>query len=241
MKKSIVILTVVIALIISGCKNTDNQEETYMDIKEPEVVNYQSIQCRQIEEALKEEITATIETNYGSVVVSLFPKEAPLMVDNFIKLVEEKYYEDFGLVNVTSVSIGVGKIGEPDYTFKTATGENIPVEINEDFGMIYGSLVAPRRINVEGEESLNTGNFAIIDKDFLTDEEEKELIDMEMTQELREAFQTVGGNIRNHKDITVFGQVIKGMEVIEEIRKLEVGPLNQPNKLIQILSIKISE
>lgn len=66
-------------------------------------------------------------------------------------------------------------------------------------------------------------------------------MDIEMPNELRKAFETIGGNIRNYGDITVFGQVIKGMEVIEEIRKLEVGPLNQPNKLIQILDIKISE
>lgn len=241
MRKRIFVLMAVFLLMIPGCKKESQQEETYDSVVAPVTVDYESLQCRQIEEALKEELTATIETNYGDVVIALFHKDAPLMVDNFIKLAEEKYYEEFGLVNVTSVSIGVGKVGDSDYRFKTATGKNIPIEISEDIGMIYGSVVAPRRVNLEGEESLNTGSFAIIDKNFLTEEEEKEIMDIEMPNELRKAFETIGGNIRNYGDITVFGQVIKGMEVIEEIRKLEVGPLNQPNKLIQILSIKISE
>lgn len=243
MKKRVFTLTaliIVLILMISGCKKED-KEEIYSNVETPMDVDYESLQCRQIEEALKEELTATIETNYGDVVITLFPKDAPLMVDNFIKLAEEKYYEEFGLINLTSVSIGVGKIGDPGYTFKTATGKNIPVETSEDIGMIYGSVVAPRRVNLEGEESLNTGSFGIIDKNFLTEEEEKEFMEIEMPEKLENAFKTIGGNIRNYGDITVFGQVIKGMEVIEEIRKLEVGPFNQPNKLIQILSIKISE
>lgn len=240
MRKRTFILMVVLVLMICGCKKED-KEEIHSNVETPMVVDYQFLQCRQIEEALKEELTATIETNYGDVVITLFPKDAPLMVDNFIKLAEEKYYEEFGLINATSVSIGVGKIGDPEYRFKTATGKNIPLETSKDIGMIYGSVVAPRRVNLNGEESLNTGNFSIIDKNFLTEEEEKELVEIEMPEELRKAYATIGGNIRNYGNITVFGQVIKGMEVIEEIRKLEVGPLNQPNKLIQILSIKISE
>lgn len=240
MRKSIFILMIGIVLMISGCKKED-KEEIHSNVETPMAVDYKSLQCRQIEEALKEELTATIETNYGDVVITLFPKDAPLMVDNFIKLVEDKYYEEFGLINLGSVSMGLGKAGDPDYEFKTATGKNIPIETSEDIGMIYGSVVAPRRVNLEGEESLNTGNFSIIDKNFLTEEEEKELMEIGMPEELQKAFETIGGNISNYGNITVFGQVIKGMEVIEEIRKLEVGPLNQPNKLVQILSIKISE
>lgn len=241
MKKSIFILLIILILMISACKKEDKYDEGENDLKVPIAVNYQNLKCRQIEEALKEMVTATIDTNYGNIVITLFQEDAPLLVDSFIKLADEKYYEEFGLVNIKEAGIGVGKMGDPDYNLKTGTGKLIPVEIVEDFGMVYGSVVATRRIFVEGEESWNMGNFAIIDKDYITEEEEREIMDMDITEDLREAFKTIGGDIEFHGELTVFGQVIKGMEVIEEIRNMEIGALKQPIKWVQINNIKISK
>ena len=240
MKRSIFILLIILILMISACKKEDKYDEGENDLKVPIAVDYQDLKCRQIEEALKEVVTATIDTNYGNIVITLFQEDAPLLVDSFIKLADEKYYEEFGLVNIKEAGIGVGKMGDPDYDFKTGTGKPIPVEIVEDFGMIYGSLVATRRVFAEGERSWNSGSFVIIDKDYITEEEEREIMDMDITGDLKEAFKTIGGNIEFHGELTVFGQVTKGMEVIEEIRNMEIGALKQPIKWIQINNIKIS-
>ena len=81
MRRMIIVLIVLIVLIASGCGEKDKQEDTVKAIEASTTVDYKSLKCRQIEDAQKEELTATIETNYGNIVITLFPKDAPLMVD----------------------------------------------------------------------------------------------------------------------------------------------------------------
>jgi cyclophilin family peptidyl-prolyl cis-trans isomerase len=70
------------------------------------------------------EYVATIKTNYGDIVIELFPKEAPLAVNNFVKLAREGYYDGLtfhrvvkGFVIQSGDPKGDGT-GGPGYTFK---------------------------------------------------------------------------------------------------------------------------
>jgi cyclophilin family peptidyl-prolyl cis-trans isomerase len=66
---------------------------------------------------------ATIKTNYGDIVVELYPKEAPLAVNNFVFLAQQGYYDKVkfhrvvpGFVIQTGDPTGKGT-GYPGYYF----------------------------------------------------------------------------------------------------------------------------
>lgn len=69
------------------------------------------------------EYMAQIKTNYGDIIVELFPKEAPLAVNNFVKLARQGYFDGLkfhrvvkGFVIQSGDPRGDGT-GGPGYTF----------------------------------------------------------------------------------------------------------------------------
>lgn len=70
------------------------------------------------------EYTATLKTNYGDIVVQLFPKDAPLAVNNFVFLAREGFYDGVKFHRVikdfmiqSGDPTGTGS-GGPGYSFK---------------------------------------------------------------------------------------------------------------------------
>jgi cyclophilin family peptidyl-prolyl cis-trans isomerase len=71
----------------------------------------------------KKNYTATIKTNYGDITVDLYPKEAPLTVNNFVFLSQQGFYDNVkvhrivpGFVIQTGDPTGTG-MGGPGYKF----------------------------------------------------------------------------------------------------------------------------
>jgi len=69
------------------------------------------------------EYTATIKTNYGDITVQLFPKDAPLAVNNFLFLARQGYFDGVkfhrvlkGFVIQSGDPTGTGG-GDPGYSF----------------------------------------------------------------------------------------------------------------------------
>lgn len=60
-----------------------------------------------------------------------------------------------------------------------------------------------------------------------------------MTDEMHEAYTTVGGAPHLDGDYTVFGEVIKGMEVIDRIEKAKTDGRDRPTEDIRIISMKV--
>ena len=73
------------------------------------------------------EYTATIKTNYGDIVVQLFPKDAPITVNNFVFLARDGFYDGVkfhrvvkGFVIQSGDPTGTGS-GGPGYEFDDET------------------------------------------------------------------------------------------------------------------------
>lgn len=57
----------------------------------------------------------------------------------------------------------------------------------------------------------------------------------------REVYKTIGGTPQLDQNYTVFGEVIKGIEVVDSIAKVPTGKFNRPINDVRILSIRIVE
>ncbi len=181
-----------------------------------------------------------ITTPYGVIVVKLYDS-TPLYRDNFIKLVKDKFYDSLLFHRVIDGFMIQG--GDP--TSKNAPdsvqlgggeapGERIPAEINVNYFHKKGALAAARDNNPEKASS--NCQFYIVQGKPVSDTDlnamecqirnEKPLFSY--TDAQRKVYNTLGGTPFLDQNYTVFGEVMKGMEVIDKIAKLPRDSNDRP-------------
>lgn len=239
-KKMLAVFTIIVLVFcIVGCDKVKKGEDQVDKTDDNNhYVSYENIELDQLKRPEIGETIAIIKTNYGEIRLRLFEDIAPKAVENFKTLAKEGFYSGHAFTAMGVVSAGIGKIGEPDYEGKSIYEGGFDIEIDDDYAMLYGSVVIPRRVKVDGK---NFSNFCIIDKNFLTDEEKNNLSGYGFPEKITEAFEKIGGNVVNKDEITVFGQVFYGMDTIEKMREVKVGSMGEPLDIIEIESIELKE
>jgi cyclophilin family peptidyl-prolyl cis-trans isomerase len=233
-----------------------------------------------------------IYTEYGDIELQLYEK-TPLHRDNFIKLVNEGFYNGTLFHRVIKEFMIQGgdpnsKNAKPDARLGTGDpGYTIPAEFVPEYIHKRGALAAARTNNpmkassgsqfyiVQGKPQTDNDIIMIeaqfgqtranqMFTQFIKNEEEAmqkagQTVDPNVAQERarqkasawlrenpyhmsdadRQVYKTIGGTPKLDGEYTVFGEVIKGMEVVDKIAELETNDFDRPKKDVKIKKMRV--
>lgn len=201
------------------------------------------------QEATNRDVYVKMKTNKGSFVIQLFG-DTPLHQENFLKLVRNHEYNNVIFHRVIKgfmIQAGGNTLHGDSVTaakLNEKYKETIPAEIvyPTHFNQ-YGAVAAARTSNqVNPERRSSSFQFYIVTGEFFLDNEldkYEEKTNVTMTPEIRETYKTKGGAPHLDSEYTVFGQVVKGMKVVEKIQGVETDATDNPIKPIYIKEVSI--
>ena len=190
-----------------------------------------------IEVKAPEKCLVRIETKFGNMLVHLYD-ETPQHRDNFSKLAEEGYYQDLLFHRVIAGFMIQG--GDPDSRNAAPTaqlgsggpGYTIPAEINSRLIHKKGALAAARTGDAVNPQKKSSGSqFYIVQGNPQTEALLTRVEDQKgfrYTEEQKNIYITLGGTPFLDQDYTVFGEVIEGLEVIDQIASVQTGRADRP-------------
>lgn len=180
----------------------------------------------------KEPRKALIETDLGDITIMLYDS-TPEHRDNFIKLVEENFYDSLLFHRVIKGFMIQG--GDPQ-SKNAADGQPLGsggpgYQITAEIGAphIRGAVAAARNNNPEKKSS--GSQFYIVDGKPIGDSE-LDAIEarggFKYNPAQRELYKTEGGAAMLDGNYTVFGEVVEGMDVVDKIASVQKSPQDRP-------------
>jgi cyclophilin family peptidyl-prolyl cis-trans isomerase len=175
-----------------------------------------------------------LTTDSGVIVLRLYDK-TPLHRDNFIKLVNDKFFDSLLFHRV----IGGFMIQGGDPQSKTApagtmlgggdVGYTIPAEFDTNYFHKKGALAAAR---TENPAKASSGCQFYIVQGTKYDDNNLNAMEMQMGRKFspkkRKIYKTIGGTPFLDMNYTVFGETESGFEVIDKIAKMQGDAYNRP-------------
>lgn len=201
----------------------------------------------------------TFTTTEGTIVVELY-NETPLHRDNFIHQVKHHLYDGVlfhRVINEFMIQGGdpVSKNAKPGEML--GEGTDTPDEwLEAEFRIpeIYherGALAAAREgDSANPEKKSSPQQFYIVTGRTFTDAEldrlQQRISQMTkgqvvLTPEMRETYRTVGGTPHLDGSYTVYGRVVKGMEIVDSIQRVATDANDRPLQDVRILKAKVTK
>ncbi|MDO1604670.1 peptidylprolyl isomerase [Lactobacillus sp. YT155] len=177
---------------------------------------------------------ATIKTNHGDIVVQLFDELVPKTAENFISLAKNGYYD--GVVFHRVIPDFMIQGGDPTGT--GAGGESIyGAEFEDEFSNQLFNLNGALSMANAGPNT-NGSQFFIVSNKNIADSMLNQLEGAGYPAEIIEAYRKGGTPWLDHRH-TVFGQVISGMEVVQEIEGVARDAGDKPEEDVVIETVEI--
>ncbi len=224
MKITNLLLSVFIVAIFTSCSTSQNVNNTQMETK------------------------VLVKTTKGDITIKLY-NETEEHKTNFIKLVEENYFD--GLLFHRVIEGFMAQAGDPDSKNATANarlgsggpGYTVAAEICPKFYHKKGSLSAARTGDQGNPTRRSSGSqFYMVTGKVMSNQELDQLekqMSTKFTDEQRADYTTIGGTPFLDGQYSVFGEIVEGMEVLEAIEKVEKGSNDRPKEDVKIISMEI--
>ncbi|MBQ0130527.1 MAG: peptidylprolyl isomerase [bacterium] len=182
----------------------------------------------QAQNATEKETIIVIKTNYGTIKAKLY-NDTPLHRDNFIKLVNEGWYNNspfHRIIKNFMIQGGQNADGRLDPGYK------VPAEIKSNHFHKKGALCAARQPDQVNPKKASSGSQFYIVQGQKYDDQTLDMYENRMGKVIgakqRQAYKTVGGTPHLDGDYTVFGEVIEGMDVVDKIATVKTGRMDAP-------------
>lgn len=200
--------------------------------------------------AKRDGVTVHMSTSEGDIVLLLY-NDTPKHRDNFVKLVKEGTYNGLLFHRVIRNFMIQGgdpksrdaKPGQPlgDGTL----GYTVPAEFRANHIHKKGALCAARQgDDVNPRKESSASQFYIVQGN-VWDNKTLDMMEVrfgkKFTAEQRRVYTTVGGTPHLDGEYTVFGEVVKGLEVVDRIAAVECDRMDRPLKDVKILKVKIEK
>ena len=179
---------------------------------------------------------ATFKTNKGDFAIKLFPKQAPKTVENFLGLVAKNYYD--GIIFHRVIKDFMIQGGDPTGTGmggQSLWGAPFEDEFSNELFNIRGALSM-----ANAGPATNGSQFFIVQNQNMPAQMEEQMVAAGYPKEIIEAYQQGGTPWLDHRH-TVFGQVVSGMEIVDEIANVKTGIQDKPVEDVVIKTIEVSE
>lgn len=191
-----------------------------------------------------------LRTTYGDIVIRL-SDSTPLHRDNFLKLVKVGYYDsllfhrvikNFMIQNGDPES-KQAKVGQS--LGNGGPGYRVPSEFRQSLFHKKGVIAAARDNNPEKASS--GSQFYIVQGKIFTDAgldsvETYRLNGRKIPPEQREVYKTIGGSPHLDQNYTVFGEVVKGLDIMDKIAAVQTSKgqdRDRPVEDIRIIKAKL--
>ncbi|EHN7926498.1 peptidylprolyl isomerase [Listeria monocytogenes] len=185
-------------------------------------------------EVAPNEIEAEMITNRGTIRIKLFPEIAPKTVENFVTHSKNGYYD--GLIFHRVIPEFMIQGGDPDGRGtggESIWGESFEDEFSTEAFNLRGALsMANAGSNTNGSQ------FFIVQKPDMPADMLGQMEQAGFPVEIIEAYKQ-GGTPWLDGRHTVFGHVIEGMDVVDEIANLPTGMQDKPVNDVVIEKINI--
>ena len=183
---------------------------------------------------------AVIKTNRVDMTFVLFPEVAPKAVENFVTHAKDGYYD--GLIFHRIIKDFMIQGGDPTGTGcggESVWGKSFEDEFSIDARNYYGALsMANSGPNTNGSQ------FFIVQAKSVPENllaQMEQLKEQGYPQECIDNYKEVGGTPWLDFHHTVFGQIVDGEDVLENIAAVQTGPNDRPIYDVVIDTVEISE
>lgn len=229
-------------LLLAACGTGNKKEEVKTNTVTPKTEQKEGDQSvanavypQMTTEVLENERLVEIETTMGNIKIKLFPEYAPKAVENFIKHSEEGYYD--GLIFHRVIKDFMIQGGDPNGNGtggESIWGKPFEDEFSKNLFHLRGAFsMANSGPNTNGSQ------FFIVQSTKLDRSLKKKMEDAGYPKEIIEAYEKHGGTPWLDGAHTVFGHVIEGMDVVDQIAETKVDAKDKPEKDVFIKKINV--
>lgn len=177
---------------------------------------------------------ATIKTNHGDIKIQLFLEQAPMTVENFVRLAQKGYYDKTIFHRVISDFMIQGGDPKGNGTGGTSIWNHL---FEDEFSRGLFNLRGALSMANSGPNT-NGSQFFIVQNKNMPKRYIKQMEPAGYPKEIIHAYKQ-GGTPWLDGRHTVFGQVIDGMEVVDEIAKVKKDKMDKPLEDVAINTIDI--